>query len=418
MAPSSLQKMSTLTATDTPSEPDWDTKAKELFKTKTIDQIKQSQRENKHAIESKNEELRLLVGDRYRDLIDAADTIVNMASSAAEVLSSVHNMKQVCMQIQHGSEQFGQTDYNRGAPNPTYSLALQMKLLMDAPEQIWSALEERNFTRAAKTYLLAHNTFTRLKLDTNARTSSTARALQSFPILLRQWDSIHPFKDTILREARAFVRHATGAARVVDALTAVIILERSSVRAVFDEYLAARADAVTEILTAESAGTGADNDTSAMVTFKDRITRVARHLVTTIKDAHFVFDDALPAEENPPDVHDAAENADEKLLEDMATKLTGGVDAQREAVEELQPGKIFAFLQHVLATPFAQVDANTNAMLISMMLPTMHGGVRNSCCFWVPIVHLCRSVSLTVPQRCALSCQMCLGVHTLGLKVL
>lgn len=178
-------------------------------------------------------------------------------------------MQQLCTQIQHGSEQFGQTDYNRTGPNPVYSLALQMKLLMDAPEQIWSALEERNFTRAAKTYLLAHNTYTRLKLDTNAPTGASARAMSSFPILLRQWDSIHPFKDTILREARAFVRHADVADHVVDALTAVIILDRSSVRAVFSEYLDARGGAVTDILTTESPGNGADG-VAAVVTFKDR----------------------------------------------------------------------------------------------------------------------------------------------------
>ena len=50
-------------------------------------------------IENKKEELRQLVGERYRDLIDAADTIVTMASSAAEVVGSVVKMQKLCNQV-------------------------------------------------------------------------------------------------------------------------------------------------------------------------------------------------------------------------------------------------------------------------------------------------------------------------------
>ncbi len=42
-----------------------------------------------------------MVGERYRDLIDAADTIVTMARSAAEVMGSVTRMQQVCGHVDH-----------------------------------------------------------------------------------------------------------------------------------------------------------------------------------------------------------------------------------------------------------------------------------------------------------------------------
>lgn len=40
--------------------------------------------------------------ERYRDLIDAADTIVRMASSTAEVMSSVNTMHQLCANLNFG----------------------------------------------------------------------------------------------------------------------------------------------------------------------------------------------------------------------------------------------------------------------------------------------------------------------------
>lgn len=93
-----------------------------------------------------------------------------------------------------------------------------------------------------------------------------------------------------------------------------------------------------------------------------RVSRVAQHLVTTIKQVHFVFDDALPSDEDddvdtdesPGKSDGVFENADEQKIADITKKLTGGVETGKD-VEDLRPGKLFSFLRRVLATPFAQV---------------------------------------------------------------
>jgi len=43
-----------------------------------------------------------MVGEQYRDLIDAADTIVTMASASAEVMGSINKMQELCTTLQHG----------------------------------------------------------------------------------------------------------------------------------------------------------------------------------------------------------------------------------------------------------------------------------------------------------------------------
>lgn len=73
-----------------------------------------------------------------------------MASSTAEVVSSIGKMQKQCSQIQYGSDQFGRKEYDPAVANPLAQVAIQMKLLMDAPEQLWSALEENNFFSAAQ----------------------------------------------------------------------------------------------------------------------------------------------------------------------------------------------------------------------------------------------------------------------------
>ena len=49
-----------------------------LFTNNTIDEIEKLSQGLKHDIDQKREELRTMVGERYRDLMEAADTITQM----------------------------------------------------------------------------------------------------------------------------------------------------------------------------------------------------------------------------------------------------------------------------------------------------------------------------------------------------
>ena len=56
-----------------------------LFHTHTIEGIKEVESQLRSDIEKKKQELRILVGERYRDLINAADTIRDMETASNEV---------------------------------------------------------------------------------------------------------------------------------------------------------------------------------------------------------------------------------------------------------------------------------------------------------------------------------------------
>jgi len=63
--------------------------AEALFETHTAAELREAERRLRAGIEQKREELRQMVGERYRDLIEAADTIAEMRLSAERLLGSL-----------------------------------------------------------------------------------------------------------------------------------------------------------------------------------------------------------------------------------------------------------------------------------------------------------------------------------------
>jgi len=67
--------------------------AEALFETHTAAELREAERRLRAGIEQKREELRQMVGERYRDLIEAADTIAEMRLSAERLLGSVRGLQ-------------------------------------------------------------------------------------------------------------------------------------------------------------------------------------------------------------------------------------------------------------------------------------------------------------------------------------
>lgn len=73
-----------------------------LFERYNTEQIRQIERKVRGEIEQKKEELRQMVGERYRDLIDAADTIGEMRQCSESVVQSMQDMHQYCLRLKQG----------------------------------------------------------------------------------------------------------------------------------------------------------------------------------------------------------------------------------------------------------------------------------------------------------------------------
>lgn len=73
-----------------------------LFESYNTEQIRRIERKVRGEIEQKKEELRQMVGERYRDLIDAADTIGEMRQCSESVVQSIQDMHQYCLRLKQG----------------------------------------------------------------------------------------------------------------------------------------------------------------------------------------------------------------------------------------------------------------------------------------------------------------------------
>ncbi|NXP43659.1 COG1 protein, partial [Heliornis fulica] len=254
-----------------------------LFEAHTAAELRAVERRLRAGIEQKREELRQMVGERYRDLIEAADTISEMRLSAERLLGAVRGLQRA------GPGWAGPAAPVRPpAQQSFYRAAAQLKLLLDVPEKVWGAVETGRYLPAARLHLLGGHLRRQLQLD--AACARGSPVLARFPILLRQVAAASHLRSTILQESKALLKSQTVSDQAVaEALCAIMLLEDSSPRQALADFLLARKLAIQQLLNQPHHGTGV----------KAQVCSLIELLTTTLYQAHALFY-TLP-EGMPPD---------------------------------------------------------------------------------------------------------------------
>ncbi|GAB1605125.1 conserved oligomeric Golgi complex subunit 1-like [Argonauta hians] len=266
-----------------------------MFEKYTIQEIREIEKKNRVDIERKKEELRIMVGERYRDLIEAADTITDMKKSSQNVMNSISKIEELCKLLKQnhlvrGTSYIQQplTDKTRKqTENHFYCVASQIKLLLDMPEKMWSAVDSQEFLLAAQAYLLSRHVHTGLQVEAQ----SSASILSSFPVLSRQWTAISHFKATILQGCRKLLRDVNATdEQIANALCSIVLLEDCNPRQVFNEFLLARTNSVQQLFHVSQQGVG----------IKQQICLVVQLIVRTVHQIYTVFYTEVPALQREP----------------------------------------------------------------------------------------------------------------------
>ncbi|CAK1542071.1 unnamed protein product [Leptosia nina] len=174
-----------------------------LFQTFSVAEVDQVQKKLHHEIERKKEELRAMVGERYRDLIHAADTIEDMKSTTSSILNHINDMIVICKNLHEThlvgfkiQEQPSQISFQANA-DPVTSISVQIKLLMEIPEKIWKCINKNDFVKAAQLFIMARHINTGLQLQLGNRNEKPM--MQSLQRLVQQqWNSISNLSQTII----------------------------------------------------------------------------------------------------------------------------------------------------------------------------------------------------------------------------
>ncbi|CAH0718180.1 unnamed protein product, partial [Brenthis ino] len=174
----------------------------QLFQTYYISDIDQVQKKLQYEIERKREELRAMVGERYRDLIHAADTIEDMRGTIGSTLRHINEMIVACKNL-HDTHLVGFKIDERPMQshsfqiNPVQVISVQIKLLMDIPEKIWKCINANDFVKAAQLFIMARHINTGLQLQIGGK--DVKPGMQSLQkIVQQQWYSVSNLSQTII----------------------------------------------------------------------------------------------------------------------------------------------------------------------------------------------------------------------------
>ncbi|KAL1117597.1 hypothetical protein AAG570_003912 [Ranatra chinensis] len=219
-----------------------------LFEKYTVSEIESLQKSINDEIERKREELRTLVGERYRDLIEAADTIADMKILSEQVIGDVECMNTALAQLQKKHCVRQPTTVSKPSravgSNCTVEdeIAAQIKLLVDLPEFAWNCIESGDYVTAAQLFLLARHVKTGFSVDKALKDVSS-----NLTVLEQLWSMISHFPATILKAVEAdLLKTDLCPKETCSCLVGTALLENSSL---VSKYLSVRSRALTETLT-------------------------------------------------------------------------------------------------------------------------------------------------------------------------
>lgn len=107
-----------------------------LFEQYGIKQIHEIEQSIRADIEKKKEDLRQMVGERYRDLIEAADTIGQMQQTSANVKQYVAQLTDQCRSLQSKASTPAAARSEHWALSHHYTVLAEVKLLVDLPSKV------------------------------------------------------------------------------------------------------------------------------------------------------------------------------------------------------------------------------------------------------------------------------------------
>jgi len=253
------------------------------FSTKTIEEVKSLLLKTRSDSEKKKEELRQMVGERYRDIIEAADTINCMKKSCSMTSQYITKIQQFhennkskrkSMAAQTKQMQEKQ-DFAR-----YLKTASEIKVLTEIPEKIWLQVELGNMTTASLLYLKGSLITKNLQLGTGY----SSPILKWFPMIGQQVHAFKNLRSAIVSKCRSRLsQFKITSARVADSVCSVLMLDKCSLESVLLALLDARKEMLGTVLQGDLGGSTVS--TTALITESvDCLLRTVAHVHELFRD--------------------------------------------------------------------------------------------------------------------------------------
>uniref|UniRef100_A0A1B0FND5 Conserved oligomeric Golgi complex subunit 1 n=1 Tax=Glossina morsitans morsitans TaxID=37546 RepID=A0A1B0FND5_GLOMM len=232
-----------------------------LFEQHSVAEVEMVHKRIEEVIENKKEELRTMVGERYRDLLKAADTITAMKESTKELITQVESISGYCKNLNDQQLVGFKTETDKSInlnkrivklQDNYFSTMVQINLLTCLPEIIWSHLDQEQYYAATELFIFSRHISTGLQLDSND-------LMRKLPIAKKQWEILKPFQKTIKQQVLfALERENLTIDVLVDCLIALLLLDRTTLENAFKCFLKLRTSTVLHCLSNDNNGRAKD----------------------------------------------------------------------------------------------------------------------------------------------------------------
>uniref|UniRef100_A0A0P6IU56 Conserved oligomeric Golgi complex subunit 1 n=1 Tax=Aedes aegypti TaxID=7159 RepID=A0A0P6IU56_AEDAE len=251
-----------------------------LFEQNSIAEIDQVHKRLQAEVELKREELRTMVGERYRDLLKAADTIGDMRTTASSIIGNVDNITAACRKLndhqligfKSASDQ--QRPNQKNSNNKFHGVIVQIKLLTSLPEMIWSAIDEEDYFVATQLFIFSRHISTGLQLDANSE------MMAKFPVAKKQWAVLSQFFFTIKQNCATCLEREDLTPQVAaKCLASLVLLENCQLDYILSLFVQMRLKAYAGVL----------SESSRYEKVKDKILASLKLLMNTVNLMHECF---------------------------------------------------------------------------------------------------------------------------------
>ncbi|OCF75076.1 hypothetical protein I204_03925 [Kwoniella mangroviensis CBS 8886] len=251
------QGSGTLTPT---SKDDWaNMEPDEVFRRLPVNEVRRVESKMRSDALNKQSELRLMVGTRYRDLLTSATQIESLHASSLRLSDSLREVTRSCSNPDVNITLDGDNSED-GNANSTEEddlinmlpTAAHMKLLLDAPEALYSYLAHHNYLNAAFLWLITR--VVKESLNTMPEEQNGLRMvaiLQAYlPLLQKQWETLLPFRTQIVQRATASLRtrEKLDSKSLSETILAIILLDNLPVSDALDLLISQRTKALRDTL--------------------------------------------------------------------------------------------------------------------------------------------------------------------------
>lgn len=157
-----------------------------------------------------------MVGERYRDLLQASSSIISMAKSSRDVCEALEECKNAI--TSQNDLPLPPVTATTSSVNDRHLYTLQvlsahMKILLDAPEHLWRLIERKKYLPAAWLFLLARVVYQALvrndDTDEQSWISEGIDVSAEFPLVQRQWEVISQFRSQIIHKSTLSLREGS-----------------------------------------------------------------------------------------------------------------------------------------------------------------------------------------------------------------